>query len=186
MGFEEGRLQNKRTFVLVLILATLLSFTAYKLFFWNSSVPSASAVEAEGSIGVYWDANCSQRVYSIDWGTLTLGETKEVIVYVRNEGNQTLILALTTLNWQPENAFVWVHFSWTCQTTEVGTGQIVKVTQNLNAAPNIPGGFSDISFDLIFKGMDHLLGDINKDGVVDMKDLTILAAAYGSNPADPR
>jgi hypothetical protein len=173
MGFEEGRLQ-KRRFVLVLILVTLLLFAAYRLFFWDSSVPSASAVEAEGSLGVYWDANCSQRVDSIDWGTLTLGETKEVIVYVRNEGNQTLILALTTLNWQPENASVWVHFSWTCQTIEVGTGQTVKVTQNLNVAPNIPGGFSDINFDLTFKGMDHLLGDINKDGKVDINDIAYI------------
>lgn len=186
MGLKGEKLQNKKTFVLALLLAMLLMITALKLFLWVPSIPSVSAVGTDGSIGIYWDANCSQKVASIDWGTLTLGEVKQVVVYVRNEGNQTVFLALTTLNWQPENASMWLHFLWTCQTARIVMKETIKVTPNLEVAPNIPRGFSSISFDLLFSGLDHLLGDINKDGIVDVKDLVVLALAYASTASDPR
>jgi hypothetical protein len=184
--FGERRFENKKTLVLVLILAVLLSFNLYELLLRQSSVPSVSAVDTGANIGVYWDANCTQRVDSISWGALTPGQTKQVVVYVRNEGNETPILALIPENWQPQNAYLWLNFSWTCQNTTIGVGQVVRVTQILSVASNFPGGFSNFSFDIAFEGTSYLLGDINKDGFVNIQDLAILAAAYGSTPGDPR
>lgn len=171
--------------MLVLILLLLIIGAARFLSF-KPSIPSASAVETTGNIGVYWDRRCTQNVYSLSWGTLARGGTKEVNAYVRNEGNETLILDLTTLNWQPENASLWLDFSWTCQNTTIELGHVVKVTQTLYVASNFPGGFSSFSFDIVFQGINHLIGDINKDGVVNMRDLAIIAAAYNSTPLDPQ
>jgi hypothetical protein len=83
-----GRFERKML-VLILVLGVLLSFSMYNLL-WKPEVPRASAVLASGDIGVYWDANCTQTVTSIDWGNLAPGATEEVVVCVRNEGNETL------------------------------------------------------------------------------------------------
>jgi hypothetical protein len=151
----------------------------------GSPVPSASAVTASANIGVYWDRRCTQLVSSIDWGTLTPGGTQNAVVYVQNEGNETTLLDLTALNWQPDNAYLWLNFSWTCRNNTIEAGQVVKVTETLNVASSIPSGFSGFSFGILFQGGPHLLGDINGDGIVDLHDLAIVAAAYGSRPGDP-
>jgi hypothetical protein len=177
---------QRKTSVLFLILVVLLSFTVYRLLLLRSPVKSASAVETSADIGVYWDENCTRRVDSISWGAIAPGEAFEVIVYVRNEGNEKQILALTTLNWQPEDASLWLNFSWSCQDTNIGAGQVVKVTQILRVASDLSGGFSGFSFDTVFGGTDNFLGDINKDGVVDILDLAIPAAAHSSTVGDAR
>jgi hypothetical protein len=184
--FRERRFENKKTLVPVLILAVLLSFILYGLLLRKSSIPSVSAIEAGAGISVYWDEGCTQSVDSISWGNITPGQTKQVAVYVRNEANETTILDLTSLNWQPQNVLQWLTFSWSCQNNAIEKGQTVKVIQGLSVASDIPGGFSGFSFDILIQGMDHFLGDANKDGIVDLHDLAILAAAYGSTPGDPR
>jgi len=185
---------HNKTFILALVLAVLLLFTMNGLLLHTSPVPSASAVTAEANIGVYSDHGCTQNVSSINWGTLTPGETKNDVVYVKNEneGNETIILNLTTLNWQPNNAILLLNFSWSCRNNTIEPGQVVEVTQTLSVAASIPSGFSGFSFNIVFGGdingqatpTPHLLGDINGDGVVDLHDLAILAAAYGSHRAN--
>lgn len=174
-----------KTFVLALVLAVLLLFSMQGLFLRRSPVPSASAVVTGANIGIYWDHGCTQKVSSIDWGTLAPGETQDAVVYVRNEGNDTFNLDLATLDWQPGNAYLWLNFSWRCQNTTMAAGQVEKVTQTLHVPSDLPGGFSSFSFNIVFEGGSYLLGDINKDGVVDIHDLVILAAAYGSTAGAP-
>lgn len=177
---------HKQTFVLALVLAVLLLFSMHGLLLHRSPVPSASAVVTGANIGIYWDRGCTQKVSSINWGTLTLGEAQNAVVYVRNEGNDTTILDLTTGNWQPGNAYLWLNFSWSCPSNaSIGSGQVVKVTQTLRVASDVPSGLSNFSFNIVFEGGRYLLGDVNEDGVVDLHDLAIVAAAYGSTPGDP-
>jgi uncharacterized protein (DUF2237 family) len=146
----------------------------------------ASAVQAGAGIGVYWDAGCTQSVDSINWGSLINGGTEDIVMYVRNEGNDTSILELATRDWQPGNAYLWLNFSWSCGSITIGPGQVVQVTLALSVASSFSGGFSGFSFSIVFEGTLHFLGDINKDGVVDQQDLAILVAAYGSTSGDPQ
>ena len=133
-------------------MAVLLLFTVCRLLLLRSPGRSASAVETSADIGVYWNKDCTRRVNSISWGAIAPGETSQVIVYVRNEGNETLIPSLTTLNWQPEDALLWLDFSWSCQETSIAVGQVVEVTQILSVAPDLSGGFSSFRFDTVFGG----------------------------------
>jgi hypothetical protein len=95
------------------------------------------------------------------------------------------MLDLTTGDWQPENVYLWLNFSWSCQNTTIAAGHVEKVTQTLRVPSDIPGGFSSFSFNTVFEGGSYLLGDINKDGVVGIHDLVILTAAYGSTQGVP-
>ena len=177
-------MEHRKTAVLVLILIVILSFNLCALVLRKSPIPSVSAVQAGTNVGVYWDRGCTQVVSSINWGTLTPGGTQNAVVYVRNEGNETTLLDLTALNWQPDNAYQWLNFSWTCRNNTIGAGQVVRVTGTLSVASGIPSGFSGFSFGILFQGGPHLLGDINGDGVVDLHDVAIVAAAYGSHCAN--
>ena len=185
VGFGERRFK-RRTLVAVLVLAVLLSVILYGQVFRKSPVLSVSAVEMGANVGVYWDEGCTQSVQSISWGSLTPGGTAQVVVYVRNEGNETFMPALATLNWQPENASGWLKFSWSCPNSSIASGQVVTITQALQVASDIPQGFSGFSFNIVYEGTKYFLGDIDRDGTVNLGDLETLAKAYGSHPGDPR
>jgi hypothetical protein len=120
-------------------------------------------------------------VSSIDWGVLTPGQMKAVVVYARNEGNQPILLTLASINYSPANASIFLSFTWTPVTLGVVPGKAVQVTQNLYVSPNA-GGISAFSFDIVFGVKGYINGDINGDGAVNVLDAIMLAKAFGSTP----
>lgn len=112
----------------------MLTIVVVKLFSSGTTVFSVSAIETINHIGVYWDANCSSRVYSIDWDVLSLGGVKKVIVCVRNEGNESSILALTPEKWNPMDASRHPNFSWSCEGDWVDIGEVVEVTKSVRVS----------------------------------------------------
>jgi hypothetical protein len=91
------------------------------------------------SIDVFWDANCMSPVGSIDWGTLTPGDKKNVTVYVRNEGESGTILALKVSDWVPVQAPNYLNIGWNYSGTAVQPGQTVPIFLILDVNSNITG-----------------------------------------------
>jgi hypothetical protein len=175
-------LHNKVPY-LFMVLMLMLAVGTFEFLYLRNSVPSVSAVVATGGIGIYWDAGCTKTVSSIDWGVLSPGQTKEVVVYARNEGNQPVSLTLTPMNYSPANASKFLNFTWTCVDVGVVPGKAVQVTQSLYVSPNT-GGISAFSFDIVFGVKGYILGDINGDGVVNILDAIVQASAFESSPQD--
>jgi len=168
----------------LMVLMLMLAVGAFEFMYLRNSVPSVAAVEATGSIGIYWDAGCTKTVSSIDWGVLSPGQTGEVVVYARNEGNQSIVLTVIAANYNPANASQSLIFNWTClKFTGIAVNETVQVTQSLYVSPNAEG-ISDFSFDIIFGAKRYILGDINGDGVVNIYDAILLAKAFGSHCAN--
>jgi hypothetical protein len=178
-------LELRKTFIPVVVLVLLLAIFMAKFFFFRTSVRNVSAVEAVHDIGVYRDENCSTSVYSISWGVLSPGEVKEVVVYVRNEGNESFSLVLTPTNWNPGNASRYLIFSWSCGDDRIGVGDVVKVKQRLLVCPYTKG-ITDFIFDIIFDARKYFLSDVNKDGIVDMTDVAIVCMMYGYTQNDSK
>jgi hypothetical protein len=168
---------------LLMVLMLMLAVGTFEFLYLRNSVPNVSAVEATGGIGIYWDAGCTNTVSSIDWGVLTPGQTKAVVVYARNEGNQPILLALAPMNYSPANVSKFLSFTWTPVNAGVVPGKAVQVTQNLYVSPNT-GGISAFSFDIVFGVKGYINGDINGDGAVNVLDAIALAKAFGSTPQD--
>jgi len=173
-------LRFRKSFGLILFLVALLAIWMVSFSFWDFT-SNVSAVEKPAYIGVYWDDTCSSSVYSIDWGVVSLGEIREVGVYVRNEGDETLFLALKTANWDPENAYRYLRFSWSWDEDAIHVGQVVRIVQSLHVSPSARG-ITTFSFDIIFVPWSP---DIDGDGDVDMRDLAKVAKCYGSKEGDP-
>jgi hypothetical protein len=180
----ERRTLDSKIYAVILVAVALLVVVLVKFWLPRDTVFSASAVSATSNIGVYWDKNCTKRVDSIDWGVLSPGQTKKVLVYVRNEANDSTILVLTTSNWSPAKASECLSFSWYSQSEKIGAGKVINVSQSLFVSPSTVG-ISNFSFGITFEGRKYYQGDANKDGVVDLFDAVIVALAYNSKPGDP-
>jgi hypothetical protein len=183
-------LKDIRAFALVLVLVVGLTIFVVEFLFPRTNIPNVSAVITTQDIGTYWDKNCSLRVYSIDWGSLSPGEVKEVGIYVRNEGTGPFFLVLGPINLNPENAFDYLKFSWSSEARPlnisrasnlIGVGEVAKVTQSLFVHPYIKG-ISSFSFDLLFEAKIYapmnLQGDFDEDGDIDSVDRIYMAKAY--------
>jgi hypothetical protein len=116
----------------------------------NSRMSSGGAVKTIG-VMVYSDANATDRLTSIDWGIVEPGEDKNVICYIRNEGNFAVTLSLLTENWSPSNASQYITLSWNYDGHSMGLGEIVEVTINLAVSDSV-SGITDFSFDVVIVG----------------------------------
>ena len=181
-GLHRRRIYARQA--LIVCLSVLLTTYVFRFFITRNSVSSVSAVQTGMGIGVYWDAGCTLSVDSIDWGVLPNGGAREIVVYVRNGGNQSFYPVMTALNWNPANAPQYLHFSWDSDKARLGAGEVARVPLRLSAS-FYAVGISTFGFDIDFEQRDFLLGDVNKDGVVNMRDLGIVAQAFGSAPGDP-
>ncbi|MGB9694215.1 MAG: dockerin type I domain-containing protein [Fervidobacterium sp.] len=171
------------TFLTLIILTIII--TQEKLFH-QKILQKASAIYATAQIGVYWDQNCTKPVTSINWGVLSPGDNKNITLYTRNEDNANTILTISPINWNPEEAREFLTLSCTQNNTTIEPQKTIKITLTLQIKQNTRN-IQDFSFDIIFEGKtrEFLPTDLNKDGIVDLMDIVILASAYGSKPGDP-
>lgn len=142
-----------------------------------------SAVTASG-VGVYWESNLSNSVSSINWGTLTPGSMKSVVVYVRNEAEEPAYLRLATKNWAPSEAWGYLSLRWDYSGQRMSPGENRQISLTLSVSRNIEGVFS-FSFDITITATDYLPADINRDGIIDIHDIVLMSKAFGSQFGDP-
>jgi len=145
------------TWFVLSILVPLSPSTMSTSFPSPSPNTTPTPIENSGSVksvgvGVYWDSNCTDRVSSIDWGTVEPGSTRNVTVYVRNEGNVPVSLQLNTSNWSPVNASSFVGLSWEYGGESVGPMDVVEVVLVLSVAYKLD--VSEFSFDILIVGRE--------------------------------
>ena len=137
----------KAAFALV-IYVLALSATGYVMSAMQTSetIPNAGSVKAVG-VGIYWDQTCTNAVSLINWGLLDLGSSKNKTVYIRNEGNTTATLTMTTSNWNPSNASDYITLNWDYDGQPFEVGEVIQVTLILSVSSGIEG-ITNFSFDI--------------------------------------
>jgi subtilisin-like proprotein convertase family protein len=155
---------RRNSFVLIALLLLVLATSVCEQCLRRPPTRYASAVETGALVGVYWDKNCTQATSSIEWGTLTLAETRRFTVYARNEGNETLLLAVTVSNWTPSDAPAYINFSWSCQDATIKPKETEKVELALTVATSIDQSlhpaYSNFGFKMTFEGIVSGWADI--------------------------
>jgi hypothetical protein len=130
----------------------------------NSTIPSQPApnypttktISNVGSlktigIGAYWDANLTDKVNWIDWGTLEPGAQKSLLMYFHNEGNSAVTLSESTSNWNPSLAASYLTLSWDYSGQTIEADKNLQVTLTLSVSASITG-VTNFSFDIIVVG----------------------------------
>lgn len=169
-------------------LTILLTFLTIILVVWllhpGSTIGNVSAVETGSSLGAYWDAGCSARVSSIDWGNMTPSQTKNITFYIRNEGLTTIFLSGIAKNWNSITAQGYIRFVFGSDDQRALASEVKKVTCSLTISPEITN-ITNFSFDVLFQGTNYLLADVNQDGRVDMRDISLVVGVLGTTPTSP-
>ena len=77
----------------------------------NVSISTRGSILTVG-VGVFWDQDCNNPVSSLSWGVVKPGTTKNITVYIGNEGNSRITIILNTTDWDPLNASNYIDLSW--------------------------------------------------------------------------
>ena len=134
------------TYVLALSLTTHV-FSADQT---SRTLSNAGSVMTIG-VGVYEDSGCTDRLSSIDWGTLEPGSTENVACYIRNEGNSVSTLSMTTSNWSPSGASSYMSLTWDYGGESINVDEVIQVTFTLSVDVDIEG-ITNFSFDITIVG----------------------------------
>jgi len=112
-------------------------------------IPNHGSMKAAW-LGVYWDQACANSVSSIDWGILEPGSEVNKTVYIRNQGNAAVTMAMTTSNWNPTNSSGYIGLVWDYTGQTIGVGETVQVKLTLSVSENAQG-IIDFSFDSVIE-----------------------------------
>ena len=147
------RISGKETKVVIATILLVIYTSALSLAIpANSLVQRSKTVSNVGSITaigveIYWNQQATDKVSSIDWGTLEPSSNKSVTVYIKNEGDSPVTLSLSTSNWNPSNASDYISLKWDYQGQFITAEEIVQVTLTLSISASIDG-IETFSFDI--------------------------------------
>ena len=142
-------MRHRKSAAAIPIFAALITATMIQSVFFGTPIHDVSAVTVSQSLGVYWNRYCTKTVSSIDWGALSPGALEEVVVYVRNYARVPITLNLTAVTWSPENARLYLNFTWNCKYPKLRFYQVQAVYLTLTVDPSITG-ISNFSFNILF------------------------------------
>ena len=144
---------------IILACLTTLTLMGLTLYLFNpafSPLQTNKVLSSQGSIktigvGVYSDSGCTNKLSSIDWGTLEPGANKNVTTYIRNEGTSTMTLSLSTSNWNPTSASQYITLSWDYGGKSLAVNEVLKVIFTLKISASTTG-ITSYSFDITITG----------------------------------
>jgi len=138
--------QKISLFALTLLTAAVLVGVSTSALVSHLTIPSIGRIKTVG-VGVYWNSTCTNVVSTIDWETVEPGSSKNVTVYIRNEGNSVSTLSLNTSNWNPSSASNYISLSWDYRGQKLSPNQVMQVTLTLSISSSIKD-ISNFSFDI--------------------------------------
>lgn len=120
----------------------------------NRVVPNNGNLKAIG-VEVFWDRACTNRVTSIEWGTVEPGSSKSYTVYIGNNGTAAEVLSMSTGNWNPASASSQMSLAWNCTGYVLPSISVVGARLTLTVSPSI-GGITSFSFDITITGTESV------------------------------
>ncbi len=99
-------------------------------------MPSNGTISSTANLSVYSDSGCTQPLTSLNWGTLTAGETTNQTIYIKNTSSGlSLTLNMTTSSWYPTTASGEMTVTWNQQNTDLQPGSSVPAIITLTVSP---------------------------------------------------
>jgi hypothetical protein len=130
---------SKYLAIALTVLAVVLTATTYAAINVNQNMTSSGSITTSPNIGVYSDSACTTSITSINWGSLSAGDSTTHTVYVKNTGTASMTLSMIANNWSPAGADTYLTISWNQQGTELSAGQSVTAIITLTVSPSITG-----------------------------------------------
>lgn len=147
--------RSTKIYVLLILLVMFGStFAVYSYVLLTSTV----IIGTRGSVkalyfGVYWDDECNNPVLNIDWGIVEPGSSANVTVYLRNEGNAPMRIALNVTNWYPPNASDYMRLEWDYSGQILQPDETTRIVLSLIISPDVTS-VADFALDILITPFD--------------------------------
>jgi len=117
------------------------------------SPPPSPPPEPTIDIEVYSDSACTQVKSSVVWGEIEAGSSASDVLYIKNAGDDGVILSLVADNWVPVGVADDMDLSWDYDNSPLDPGAVFEVTLTLSVASS-SSGIDVFSFDIIIMGSE--------------------------------
>ena len=139
-------------FTTVATMAVASVVVTYGLLFGSKTISNQGNLNTIG-VGVYSEAACINEVETINWSYLEPGATKDVTVYVRNEGTVPMTLNMTVGDWNPSEASAYMTLTWNSESSQVNVQSVLQAVLTLSVSSSI-SDVTNFSFDITITGTD--------------------------------
>lgn len=113
--------------------------------------PSPPPPEPTIEIDVFNDSACTQVLSSVSWGEIEAGSFSNRVVYVMNNGDDSVVLSLLSENWNPSVASNYLQLSWDYDGSIITAGEVREITLLLTVSSSA-FGIEDFNFDIVIIG----------------------------------
>lgn len=117
----------------------------------SSATVSARIIDSTAKLEVYSDSTCTQRLASINWGTIPQGSSANQTFYIKNLSSTKLTLKMSTTNWNPTIANGPIALTWNREKTILKPNEVISATFKIDVASNTTG-FTNFSLDITITG----------------------------------
>jgi len=141
--------RNVGKFLLLLVIIPLIVFLPYAFGLLSAQrVTNSSGIVASVDLAVYQDAQCSQALEILDWGTICPGQNNTNVVFVVNSGNVNTTLHLATTNWTPSEASEYILVNWDLHDNLLSPGIVTPIQIHLSVSNDIQN-IQSFTFDIV-------------------------------------
>ena len=113
--------------------------------------PSPPPPEPEVKIDVYQDQECTSVLSSIEWGEIEAGASKNVQIFLKNNGDTNVLLGLSSQNWTPEDSPNYMTLSWDYDGVELTPEEVRRIVMTLDVDSDSPA-MNSFGFDIVLIG----------------------------------
>ena len=148
---------NKIVLTLILLLISVLAISLVDSAISKKSdnngkkFSSNGAIKEVAGIEIYWDNKGTNRVTSIEWGSLEPGTEKTVTIFVRNLEKNQIILNYFTSNWMPSEITDHLTLNWDYDGQTIEFREMVQVIFTLVVSENLESSGA-FDFDITIVG----------------------------------
>jgi hypothetical protein len=113
--------------------------------------PTPPPPEPVIEIDVYSNIECTDIISNVEWGEIEAGGDSDVQIYVKNNGDTSVIISLDTENWSSQDAETHMNLSWNYNGTPIQSGEVRSVLLTLSVSSICPE-LSSFGFDIVIIG----------------------------------
>jgi hypothetical protein len=139
--------------IVLIILVFAVSFITPVISKKPDRITKSSNDEVGGGAGIeiFWDNKCTNRVSSIDWGSLEPGTDKTVTLFIKNKGKNQVTLTYHVSNWKTNELGNYLNVAWDYNGQRIGFKEVFQVRFTLYASENAETT-ENFSFDITIVG----------------------------------
>jgi len=130
------------TLGVALVLCVLCGIVVWGLTVYSFKVAVGEVRVIGVGVVVYWDSNCDNPVSNLSWGRIVVNPlqpqvSKNVTLFVKNEGTNPVVARLNVSDWFPEGIQGYMGLSWDYNGRVLEADDSAKVTLVLSVDSRI-------------------------------------------------